>query len=141
MGGGGKGGRGGEGGVARVYSHQQYQACCHVNRGMTGEKSDFEQLLKIFEREINARERASSSNTTSGPCKLQSRIPISAALMASNSGLASTGVTWTNCNHTPEVQPRTPSVEPSSGHGSQTTTNNLYMGVHGPVLLQTAYQP
>ena len=48
--------------------------------------------MKVFERVVNARERAASLNTTSGPRKVQSQIPTAVALTASNFGSAPTGV-------------------------------------------------
>ena len=64
---------------------------------MTGEKWDLDQVIRIFEREVNARERALVLTTPYVSRKPQSQLPTAAALVASNSGMPNASVNCVYC--------------------------------------------
>ncbi len=68
-----------------------------VSREMTGEKWDLDRVMKIFEQEVDARERASISSAPSKFPRAQPRIPTAATLVASNSVLNSGNVSCVYC--------------------------------------------
>ena len=72
-----------------------------VSREMTGETWDLERVMNVFEREVDARERASASNPPCTPRKLQPRIPTATALTTASTGSVNTNITCTYCrqNH------------------------------------------
>ena len=53
--------------------------------------------MRIFEQEVNARERVSASSVSSTPRKIQSRMPTMATLVASHSGQTNGGVGCVYC--------------------------------------------
>ena len=67
-----------------------------VSRAMTGESWDLDQVMRVFEQEIDARERASLPSTTSTP-RGAARTPTAATLVASNP-LSNTSVACVFCN-------------------------------------------
>ena len=68
-----------------------------VSREMTAGRWDLDGVMKILEREVDARERASSTGTPATPRRVQPRTPTAAALMASNSGPASGSFSCVYC--------------------------------------------
>ena len=60
-----------------------------VSRETTAWKWDLDEVMKILEREVEARERASTTGTPTHTRKMQVRIPTGAALLTSNSGSGS----------------------------------------------------
>ncbi len=73
-----------------------------VSRVVTGEKWELDRVMRIFEEELNARERIAISNPSGSPevsnsqRKKQPRLPTATALYSSTS--ASTSVTCANCD-------------------------------------------
>ena len=70
-----------------------------VSREMTG-RWDLDRVMRVFEQEIDARERASASSTSNAsnaPRRAQPRIPTAATLIASNSGPAKGSVNCVYC--------------------------------------------
>ena len=57
-----------------------------MSRETTAGKWDLDGVMKILEREVEARERASTTGTPAHTWEMQVRIPTGAALLASNSG-------------------------------------------------------
>ena len=66
-----------------------------ITRGMTGETWDLEQLMKIFEQEIDARERAFVP-TSQGSVR-RPRVPTASTLLANNPGSSGNRVTCVYC--------------------------------------------
>ena len=68
-----------------------------VSRAMTGESWDLDQVMKIFEQEVDARERASLPSGTGTPRGTQSRTPTTATIAAGNSP-SNTTISCVFCN-------------------------------------------
>ena len=68
-----------------------------VSRATTRESWNLDEVMKIFEQEIDARERTSLSSGPSTPRRTQFRTPTATALVANHSGPTSTNVTCAYC--------------------------------------------